>query len=284
MFKRIVGIFIILMLVGVVVAQENITKPEPAEEWLKKDCPSEEACKLWEEFKAKYQSNYSWQVKWYGNRNSPHWIDGFYLLRRDIKNRDEAEAIAIDIITDSKDLLKIRDVSDLKLRRTMEDKWTFIPEYDQYYKGIPVYGGEVRVILNKNNVFSGITNTFYPDINISTTPTITREEAVEIVNEITSRNLIVDKNVDRLYILPKTEDGSLNYYLTWRIPTSDAIYFISAEDGSLLHRVQTAFPSEVRRGSGVGSISSVVSSTKSTYWVVAILLLISAFAVWRWRK
>ncbi len=281
---------------GFALAQEN-TQSSVGE--LKKDCPSEEACGLWEEFKAKYSSNYSWQVKWHGNRNSPHWIDGFYTLGTEIKDKSDAENIATDIITNSKGLLKINDVSDLKLHRTMEDKWTFIPEYDQYYKDIPVYGGEVRVILNKNNVFSGITNTFYPDINTSTKPKITKKEAIRIAeNEVKGYRRV--ESVE-LYILPQTKDGKLEYHLTWRTYFKGAYFFIDAVNGEIIHKEYT-----VVADGGIsveGAVNDKITNKKDTVvatpaqnegsvnsssaifvGLAALAIATTLIIIWRYRK
>jgi hypothetical protein len=260
-------------------AEENVTKqPPPGEP--NEDCPTVEACKLWEEFKAKYGER--WTIKWHGDRNIPRRISGKYQLDREIKTKGDAEAVASGIIEGSKDLIGIDedDVSDLKLRRVLEDKWTFIPEFDQYYKGVPVYGGEVRVILSKNNTFEGMTNNFYPGIDISTEPKISRSEAVRIAeDEIRGYRRV--ESVE-LYILPRAKGWRLDYLLTWRTYFKGAFFFIDAESGEIVHReytvaVDTVPPSGGRDGvaGGLGFLWPVIALA---------LLLVLAFILWGWRR
>ncbi len=206
-------------------------------------------------FKTKYGPN--WTVKWHGDRNIPRRISGKHDLGRVIKDKDDAEAVAKEIITDSKDLLGIDDIADLKLKRVYEDKFGFIIEYEQLYKGIPVYRGEVRITLGKN-IFEGIGNNFYPDINISTTPKITREEAVRVAVQNTKLNLTANQtseitNSTYLYIVPISNENKTVYHLTWRVTFKGAYFFIDAYDGKIVYKEYTVFPVTVQ-GKVVGKI------------------------------
>ncbi len=283
MFKRIVGTLVILMLVGVVVAQENITKTLPPPEKKLEIPPGME--EEWEAFKERYGDAFS-KVEWDRTCGCVRHIYGYYDTGKgELKGEEEAEELARVFLKNNAEIFKI-DMTQLKFKKV--DDW--MVDYEQYYGGIPVYGGEVRVVMNGKGVVKTINNNFYPDIDISTTPKITKEEAVEIVTSKTEENLSsadatrrIDKTV--LYILPEAKDEGLAYYLTWRVPTHSALYFVDALNGDVLRIDPTvaAYGDDMNvRGTGSGDLTRYWQF--NTLLITAVLLLIIVFFVWRWKR
>jgi len=211
------------------------------------EIPSDETLVQWEMFKAKYGSN--WTVMWHDDRDSPRALYGLYNRGKGtLKTEDEAEQIAFEFVRSNSELFKL-NTGDLKVKRVMRDTkiGIFVVEYQQYYRGIPIYRGEVGITLSNNSVISSVGNNFYPGINISTRPKITKEEAFEIAEKLDNESMtanVTSKTLDNtvLYIVPKTENGDINYYLTWYVPTFTTFYFINAEDGAVVHEVPTSVP------------------------------------------
>lgn len=201
------------------------------------DCPTEEACELWEEFKEKYGTN--WLIKWHEYIDAPRLLEGYYYLGRNITNKDDAEIVSRTFIENNKDFLKI-DVSELKLSRVYEDWNSFDPEYQQYYKGVPVEQGRVRTIVYKDDSIGYLSNHFYPNISISTTPKITEDEAISIAKDyFTTRNPGVEAS---LVILPSDyielgkveKSDTLRYYLAWKVKFHEKTIYVDAENGDVL--------------------------------------------------
>ncbi len=197
------------------------------------------------QFKAKYSGKFS-LIDWDEKKKRIKHVYGYYDTERgELRTEADAEALAREFLSENAGLFKI-DMAELKFKKV--DDW--MVDYEQYYGGIPVYRGEVRVVMNGKGVVKTINNNFYPDINISTTPKITREEAVDIVTSKTEENLTVNETQRRinktiLYVFPESNNNSINYHLTWRVPTHTALYFIDARDGSIVQVLPTAAPISV---------------------------------------
>lgn len=247
--------------------KEKVVKTPPSP---KKECPSDEACELWEEFKAKYGSN--WTVKWHGDRDSPRALYGFYNMGRGVLNsEDGAEQVALEFISSNKKLFKL-NIGDLKVKRVMRDNkiGIFNVEYQQYYKGIPVYRGEVGVTLSNKSEIASLGNNFYPGINISTTPKITKEEAVEIAQSELKQAL---KGETSLYIYPEI-GNKLESYLAWKVPLYFSDVFVDASSGEIL-KIKKTYVAESKGIAGsVGSVLYLLQIIQRNMLKIALLILI----------
>ena len=107
----------------------------------------------------------------------------------------------------------LRRSGELRLRIRRDDPLTVgraHERYDQYYRGVRVYGGDVAEQLNGGQVVSAFGNV-YEGIDIGSSPTVTAERARE---GIEARAGVEIGREPELVILPR-DDGS--YLLAWRV-------------------------------------------------------------------
>ena len=120
--------------------------------------------------------------------------------------------------------LRVRKDDTLVRGRTHE-------RYDQYFRGVRVYGADVAEQLNGGQVVSAFGN-LYEGIDIDTTPTIEAHAARQTVAE---RAGVEIGREPELVIFPKGD----TYHLAWRIraaTTADVReYFVDARDGSIVY-------------------------------------------------
>ncbi len=246
---------LLILGMSVAYAQEDATKPQPVEKdleeknltwWSVRGCPSEEACKLWEEFRERYNITYA-IVKWHKDVPRIAVLDMYLKLDKEVTSKDEAELVARSFLEENKDLFKL-DFRELRLWRVLEDYNSFDVYYQQYYQNLTVEGARVSVLIHKEGVISVIGNGFEPNITISTTPTVSKEEAVEIAKKSYSPmapNLSTAKNypVVELVVLPQRyiemklqSSEEPKQYLAWKVKFLEETIYVDAHTGKILHR------------------------------------------------
>ena len=122
------------------------------------------------------------------------------------------------------------------LRRRDEHEDTVMPgrrheRLDQLYGGVPVWGGDIARQTDRGTTVS-IFGSLYEGINIGTDPSLTPEEARDVIARLSGVDL--GGRLPTLVILPL--DGG-EYALTYRdqaiSPDDASVYFIDAMDGRL---------------------------------------------------
>ena len=132
--------------------------------------------------------------------------------------------------------------------------------YDQYHRGVRVFGADVAEQLSRGQVVSAFGNV-YEGVEVETAPAIEADRAREIVE---TRAGVDIGRAPELVILPQG-DG---YVLTWRVraATQGDIreYFVDARDGSIAFDFSDLeTQSAVGRGQGVLGDSKKVSVSSS---------------------
>ena len=115
-------------------------------------------------------------------------INGQTLSLRGLTNEEKAS----HFLKEYGDLFGIKNVSEeLKIESVYVDQYgaTHL-NYQQIYKGLPVYAGILRVHLNADNNLTAANGVFVPDITLSTTPIISAETAAESAIQIALREAI----------------------------------------------------------------------------------------------
>ena len=150
----------------------------------------------------------------------------------------------------------LRRSGELRLRIRRDDPLTVgraHERYDQYYRGVRVYGGDVAEQLNGGQVVSAFGNV-YEGIDIDTSPTITAERAREVIE---ARAGVEIGRAPELVILPR--DGS--YLLAWRVRAAAQgdvrEYFVDARNGAIAFEF-----SDLKTQSAVGRGQGVLGDTK----------------------
>ncbi|MCK5503667.1 MAG: hypothetical protein KAJ10_00790 [Thermodesulfovibrionia bacterium] len=192
---------------------ENINTYDPAPyEKLKLDD--------WAKFNERFQNK--WRVTWNPSSGTPHRISGYHIKISEAVTRKNVEKLTRKILSDHRKLLQIYPAS-LKLKRAdfrppRDPKGgvgTWYVSYSQTYRGLPVYGGTVSLVL-RGRKLTVMGSDFYPEIWLNTEPTVSREQAVDLVN----KDIAVKKRLEpvdmELVILPRAYSGVVRYHLAWK--------------------------------------------------------------------
>ena len=146
--------------------------------------------------------------------------------------------------------------NELVLRAAYDDR--SVPDrrherLSQYYRGVPVYGGDVSRQTDRGVTVS-MFGTVYTQIDLDPAATLSPDEATAILENVSDTTLVRD-SLSRLTILPTLEG---RYALTYRATMRNATtYFVDAHTGQVLVEVD-----EVMTESAVGSGQGVLGDAK----------------------
>ncbi|MCK9243793.1 MAG: T9SS type A sorting domain-containing protein [Candidatus Marinimicrobia bacterium] len=151
-----------------------------------------------------------------------------------------AEEIARQYLEDNKELFSISSVSNLKPIQTIESPSGKSVTFLQTYQGIPVFGTETVVSINKHNRITMVVNGNKNITDLkSTNPNISIEKAIENAFEkinVDETTLFASPQCD-LYIY---QDSLSNANLVWKVnfgagePLGDWQIFINANSGEII--------------------------------------------------
>ena len=123
-------------------------------------------------------------------------------------------------------------------------KWWYI-EYSQRYEDIPVYRGTVGFTLNPSGDVVSFGADVHPNIELSTTPSISQERAISIAErqflEEPSDSLAIRNDVS-LLVYPDIKD-TVAYHLVYHIellgfrPSKGQGYFVDAHTGQIVRQM-----------------------------------------------
>ncbi|MGE5353261.1 MAG: FlgD immunoglobulin-like domain containing protein [Acidobacteriota bacterium] len=150
------------------------------------------------------------------------------------------DAIAKQFLDENKTVLGIADINDLHLLETIESPGAKHVGFLQTHMGIPVFGSEMVVNVNKENRVTMVVNgnKRVKGVN-ATNATVTKDEAIKSAIQklnVTDR-ILIDKPKAELYIYQDSLDQS---YLAWKVnftakkPRGDWQIFIDATNGRIL--------------------------------------------------
>jgi bacillolysin len=155
----------------------------------------------------------------------------------------------------------MRRSGDLRLRTARDDllvRGRRHDRYDQYYRGVRVFGADVAQQLNGGQVVSMFGN-LYENIAIDPSPTVSPARAREIAAERAGVELSPSLEPE-LVILPR-ESG--DYTLTWRLRAAGSSdirqYFIDARSQDIVREYSDR---QTQRQSGVGRAQGVLGDSK----------------------
>lgn len=131
------------------------------------------------------------------------------------------------------------DLSDLQHRKTRYNRGVYHVTFDQYYGGIRVERAEYRVHVRENGRIDMANGFYYPNVIVSTTPSVSMTDAVRITR--IDLDIPLEHNLDvnsELVVYPKNED----FRLAWRLilfskdPFIDWKYWIDAHTGEVISK------------------------------------------------
>jgi thermolysin len=146
------------------------------------------------------------------------------------------------------------DAHELRIRQSVADPDVAGRTHEraaQYYKGLPVFGGDVTRQLAGGQTIS-VFGVLYNGIDIDVVPTLNAEQAASRIEQTTGESVRL-REAAELMVLPLQGGG---YRLAWRLRAASrrdiTVYFVDAQSGSIVDQysdLQTQ--SAVGRGVGV---------------------------------
>lgn len=148
----------------------------------------------------------------------------------------------------------------LKSRRSDPD--TMLPgrtheRLDQYYSGIPVWGGEALRQTDSQGTAVTVFGSLYSGFSLDVTPTLTPADAAKVFERATGHQPSAGLQ-PALWILPKDEGAVLVYLATEFTGTELPVLFINAKTGV----VEQRYDNLQRQTPAVGSGTGVLGDTK----------------------
>ncbi len=119
--------------------------------------------------------------------------------------------------------------------------------YQQYYKNIPVFGGQMLVHMANDFGIKSASGKFLPKVSVNTKPIINKTKATQAALADAKRRGLQSPNIvsadlavyNKRVLNPKGEN---KYYLTWQIELEDAIgwreiLFVNAANGKIVENL-----------------------------------------------
>ena len=162
----------------------------------------------------------------------------FDIKNETLPNAKTPAAIALSFIDRYKAQFKLKQPQDeLKcLSATTDDLGLTHVRFQQIYQGIPVWGAEVNVHLNRNNIIYLVQGRYIPTPNhIRLQPSLNSHEALEcVLKEIGSQKVNKDQSAIELIIFSKSTQRAA---LAYKVTVPGWIYFVDAVDGCIVNRL-----------------------------------------------
>ena len=190
--------------------------------------------------------------------------------------RGTPETMAKQFLGQIKDLYRISNAEkEFKLMRVTTDHiGVRHVRLKQEFKGLPVFGAEVIVHIDSENIVRGVNGQYFPVPAISTTPKISSEEAIKTAQTHANVGDMAPIRPPRLVIFALKTKPKLVWHMT--LPGKDGGLdkkempaewecFIDAKTGAVTHRYNN-IQTQDSFGSGIGLYSGDHDGTLRTYY------------------
>ena len=195
--------------------------------------PTEAQKSEWKKFKK--QDFVKWSISWDNKTGSPGFLYGPGIS----KYKGDAKTIAKNFIEEIKGLFqKTEKANDFEIIKTKTVNGISHVRFQQNYNGIPVYGAQYIVHINKDNEVYLANGKFFRDISINTTAKIKTDDVIKILGK-EIKGSIKDLEVNtREIVYPKEGQFILAYEVTLHDNRFfNKTYFIDAIDGTVIDSV-----------------------------------------------
>ncbi|HNY01773.1 MAG TPA: T9SS type A sorting domain-containing protein [Bacteroidales bacterium] len=207
--------------------------------------------------KSKYGEN--WRFSYSDDQTIFHRMSGTCMLKSGIADTDDATTHAFSVLTDLRNLIRI-PITDFQKSDVTFDGFLdrFEVVFQQYFGGLPVEGGKIFFSMRKNGELYNVSNRAIPDLQISTRPDLSQEEAANRL--VGARNypyLTTETPAIQLVIMPANfiEPGS-GAHLCYKMVYHEQTFYIDAFTGNVVFEI-----SNYRRelpGSGLSGIEETL--------------------------
>ncbi len=159
---------------------------------------------------------------------------------------DTPKAMASQYLSESAGLLQLADpeLADLSHRTTWTNPAGHTVRFDQELAGIPVYGGEVAVTLDKGATVTYVSNSYYPGLELANSqPAISEKKAWEIAYAHLNTKSQLNHQSRRLVVYPGAKGARLaweNILVPEGAPSGDWEILVDAQSGEIFKAVNKA--------------------------------------------
>lgn len=189
------------------------------------------------------------------------------------------EEIATAFLQNNSELFQVpKDLADLYVKEVQDQSdGSYFVDIRQTFNGVPVFGGEIAIVVNLNDsryTLKGIEfirNDYVPNIDISTTALISKQEAIAIAKKDALQNPIIHRdksgqsfrviefNKDNTAVISKEKNFKFGILITeqdepvlvYKFFLSSVQYVIDANTGTII---------------GVGDMAMYASGTGDVFW------------------
>lgn len=174
----------------------------------------------------------------------------------------EPESIARQFLSEHRELFSMKEgLKDLEYVKTQTNRGVHHITFEQTYKGIPVHEGQYKVHILENGKVNMANGSYYPNIEISVTPTLSKQDVVTYALDRVEKNYNVSTSFTEptLIIYPTDKAGFKLAYKTNNTKSNEG-YIIDAHSGEILKRNRLISSSVKKKDSNLKSGSSVLST------------------------
>ena len=188
----------------------------------------------------------NWRLwSWNARSKTPHYL---YSSGADsqgaIRSAEEAERTARRLIDQLPGVFSA-DNGNLRLKSTPQVRSKWAAHFQQTWEGLEVWGGGVSLVFHENGRPMLLGSDYYQDINLSSYPLVSSQEAELLAKASLPFNPASDRldGESVLAVLPyPVSENRVEYHLAWRVRVRTAeplgiwVSWIDAEDGEILWR------------------------------------------------
>jgi Zn-dependent metalloprotease len=159
------------------------------------------------------------------------------------------EQVARVFLIDNRNIFKMKDdLSDLAVLRKNELKGTTIIDFQQSYKGIPVFGGEYTIGVNAEHGVYMAAGKYYNTVTAPTNPALNNEQALKIAaHELGLNASDIREPLSELVIYPYPDEDK--YVLAYHIGIHQWEMLVNSIDG----RIELKYE-RVQHVNGIGNV------------------------------
>lgn len=190
---------------------------------------------IWQQFKN--QNGSQWQVRWNKRTGLPASIFSGLTEKTYPGNAEQA---ARGFLADHGTLFGFQNLSRLQHVKTQTHRGIRHVTFNQTVKDVPVYEAEYKVHLRSDGRVDMANGRYYPDIDISTSPSVSKTSAVDAArSELELPTGTVLQSSAELVIYPTDEQ----FRLAWELvlfseePLTDWFFMVDANSGEILEKL-----------------------------------------------
>lgn len=192
----------------------------------------------WQQFRVEQGEN--WKIRWRNDTGVPLMISGGLTNAY----QGSPKEIAISFLREHHELfLMTSDLSDLTYFETLNSGRVNHVTFKQKYRGLPIEGASYKVHVRSTGQVDMANGHYYPDINVSTTPTISKVQSIDItLSDLELPDSIATHRLDRSAELIVYLEGDNKYKLAYKTqingnnPAFAWRYIIDANSSAILDK------------------------------------------------